>query len=278
MALAYDRTGRGSPLVLLHPLGADRRVWHPVVEHLSDRREVVAVDLPGFGESPPLANQVPSPRALAAAVAEHLSSLGLSRAHVAGNSLGGWVALELGLTGAASSVTGIAPAGLWPEPLVPKASIAHRLARATLPLADALLRTAPGRAMLLSGAMARPRNVPGQQAAHLVRAYALAQDFIAVNDAMRAGRFEGLERIRCPVTFVWPDHDRLIRRPVGVPDRIRNVVLSESGHIPMWDAPQALARLLIDATGRQRRGSGVPGIGDAAARRRAAVGRQTGPR
>jgi pimeloyl-ACP methyl ester carboxylesterase len=66
---------------------------------------------------------------------------------------------------------------------------------------------------------------------------------------MRAGRFEGLERIRCPLTLVWPDHDRLIRRPVWVPDRIRNVVLSDAGHMPMWDAPQALAEILIAASG-----------------------------
>jgi pimeloyl-ACP methyl ester carboxylesterase len=249
MTFAHERTGRGAPLVLLHPLGADRRVWDPLLEHLAHRREVIAIDLPGFGETPPLRNQAPTPRALAATVADDLISLGLDRPHVAGNSLGGWVALELGLSGAARSVTGIAPAGLWPEPLVPKAGVAHRLARATLPLTARLARSSLGRLLLLSGTVARPRRIPPAQAAHLVRAYALSPDFVAVNNAMRAGRFEGLERIRCPVTLVWPDHDRLIRRPVWVPDRIRNVVLSDSGHIPMWDAPQELAQILFDASG-----------------------------
>jgi pimeloyl-ACP methyl ester carboxylesterase len=249
MALAYDRAGRGVPLLLLHPLGADRRVWDPLVDRLSADREVIAVDLPGFGESAPLRGQVPTPRALAAAVAEHVAAIGLQRPHVAGNSLGGWVALELGLSGAARSVTGIAPAGLWPEPLVPKAGIAHRAARATLPVTTALAVTFAGRSLLLSSAVAHPRRIPRAAAVHLVRAYATAPDFIAVNNAMRAGRFEGLERLRCPVTLVWPDHDRLIRRPLWVPDRIANVVLSDSGHIPMWDAPEALARILIDASG-----------------------------
>jgi pimeloyl-ACP methyl ester carboxylesterase len=249
MALAHDRTGRGDPLVLLHPLGADRRVWDPLVEHLAADREVIAVDLPGFGESAPLRGQVPSPRALAAAVAEHVAAIGLDRPHVAGNSLGGWVALELGLSGAARTVTGIAPAGLWPEPLVPKAGIAHRVARATLPVTAALAVSSAGRSLLMSSAVAHPRRVPRASAVHLVRAYALAPDFIAVNNAMRAGRFEGLERLRCPVTLVWPERDRLIRRPVWVPDRIRNVVLSDSGHIPTWDAPEALARILIEASG-----------------------------
>jgi pimeloyl-ACP methyl ester carboxylesterase len=247
--LAHHRTGHGSPLVLLHPLGADRHAWDPLVPFLAARRELIAIDLPGFGESPALHGEMPTPRALATAVAQHLAAIGVERPHVTGNSLGGWVALELGVSGVASSVSGIAPAGLWPEPLVPKAAIAHRLARTLLPAAGWFVATRPGRSVLLSGAVAYPRRVPADAARQLVRAYALAPDFVRVNDAMRAARFEGLERIRCPVTLVWPDHDRLIRRPVWVPDRIRNVVLSGAGHMPMWDTPQALAQVLIDASG-----------------------------
>jgi pimeloyl-ACP methyl ester carboxylesterase len=247
--LAHDRAGRGSPLVLLHALGADRHVWDSLVPRLAARRDVITLDLPGFGQSPALEGQVPTPRALAAAVADHLTAIGVERPHVAGNSLGGWVALELGLSGAAGGVSGVAPAGLWPEPLVPKAAIAHRLAKTLLPAARWCVGTRAGRSLLLSGAVAHPRRVPAAAARQLVRAYAVAPDFVRVNDAMRAGRFEGLERIRCPVTLVWPDHDRLIRRPVWVPDRIRNVVLSDAGHMPMWDAPEALAEVLLDASG-----------------------------
>ena len=247
--LAHHRTGHGSPLVLLHPLGADRHVWDPLAPLLTERRELIAIDLPGFGESRALTGQVPTPRALAAAVAEHLTAIGVPRPHVAGNSLGGWVALELGLMGAARSVTGIAPAGLWPEPLVPKAAIAHRLARALLPAASWCVAHGPAARCCSQGDGAPAPSAGGRRAATL-RAYALAPDFVRVNDAMRAGRFEGLERIRCPLTLVWPDHDRLIRRPVWVPDRIRNVVLSDAGHMPMWDAPQALAEILIS---RKRR-------------------------
>jgi pimeloyl-ACP methyl ester carboxylesterase len=250
--LAYDLTGAGSPgpaLVLLHPLGVDRRMWDSIVGRLGERHPVIALDLPGFGESPPLTGEAPTPRALAAAVAAHLESIGVTRPHVVGNSLGGWVGLELGLSGFADRVTAIAPAGLWPEPLVPKHGIAHRLGRALLPVLGRLADTSGGRSLLLRGAVAHPRRVPGAQAAHLVRAYALAPGFTAVNDAMRSSRFEGLERIRCPVTLVWPDHDRLIQRPVWVPDRIDNVVLSDSGHIPVWDAPDALIQIMLAGPG-----------------------------
>jgi pimeloyl-ACP methyl ester carboxylesterase len=260
VALAYDRSGRGPALVLLHPLGADRHVWRPVADLLHSEREVIALDLPGFGESRPLNGVVPHPRRLAAAVADQLAAIGVERPHLAGNSLGGWVALELGLAGVARSVTAVAPAGLWPEPLVPKAGIAHRGARALLPAIGPLAATALGRSLLLRGTVAHPRRVPRGEAAHLVRAYALARGFIAVNDAMRAGRFEGLERIRCPVTLVWPDHDRLILRPVWVPERIANVVLADSGHVPMWDAPEPLARILIQASGGRSEGGAQPDV------------------
>ncbi len=65
--LAHHRAGQGSPLVLLHPLGADRHVWDAVMPFLATRRELIAIDLPGFGESPALDGPLPTPRALAAA-------------------------------------------------------------------------------------------------------------------------------------------------------------------------------------------------------------------
>ncbi len=243
--VAYERTGSGPPLVLLHPLGADRRVWEPVVRIVAARRETITVDLPGFGQSPPLRGRTPTPRALAAAVADLLSSLGIRRPQLAGNSLGGWVAMELALLTPCESVTAIAPAGLWPAPLAPRPELAHRVARATLPLGTALVRTRAGRALLLGGAVADPGRVPAAQAAHLIRSYALAPGFSSVSAAMRAGRFEGLERIACPVTLVWPDGDRVVRRPSVPPELVREVVLAGSGHLPLWDAPEPLARILL---------------------------------
>jgi pimeloyl-ACP methyl ester carboxylesterase len=157
MNLVYDRTGSGPVMVLLHPLGGDRHVWDPIVPALAAERTVLTVDLPGFGEAPSLTSGTPTPAALAEAVAEGLSALDLpgdedGRVHVAGNSLGGWVALELGLRGVAASVTAIAPAGLWPEPLMPKASTAHRLARAFESLALPTLASPAGRRARRPGA------------------------------------------------------------------------------------------------------------------------------
>src|SRR4051794_14244994 len=109
--IAYDRRGSGEPLLLIHPLGGDRRVWTPVLDRLAERRDTIAIDLPGFGGTPPLPEgEEASPAAFTRRVTRFLADLGVERPHVAGNSLGGWVALELALAGAARSVTAIAPA------------------------------------------------------------------------------------------------------------------------------------------------------------------------
>jgi pimeloyl-ACP methyl ester carboxylesterase len=253
MELAHDRAGSGPALVLLHPLGADRHVWEPLIPSLSQQRTVIAVDLPGFGRTPPLTGPSPTPAALAAAVAEGLGELDLprdgnGRVHVAGNSLGGWIALELGLRGAAASVTAIAPAGLWSGPLLPKASLGHLLARALEPVALAAAATGPGRRALLTGSIVHPERMTTRQAQSLLRAYAHAPGFVAVNNAMRAGRFVELERITVPVTLVWPDRDRLVRRPASLPEHVRNIELQDAGHVPMWDAPGRLVHTLLDAS------------------------------
>jgi pimeloyl-ACP methyl ester carboxylesterase len=249
MTIAYDRAGDGPPLVLLHPLGADRRVWDPIVGPLAATHEVIAIDLPGFGESLPLRCTTPTPRALAEAVAALLDELAIQRPHVVGNSLGGWVALELALAGGAGRVTAIAPAGLWSAPLTPKSSLAHRLARTLEPLIEPAARTRRGRRLLLSGSVAYPERIPGRDAAHLVHAYAHAPGFIAVNDAMRAATFTALDRIHCPVTLVWPEHDRLVARPSRLPGNVTSVTLPGAGHVPMWDAPAALVALIEAADG-----------------------------
>jgi len=113
-SLAYTRSGAGAPLVLLHGIGSSRHAWGPVVPALAAHFTVIAVDLPGFGDSRPgPAHIEPTPAALAAAVAQLLDDLGLTSPHLAGNSLGGWVALELAAIRPAASLTLLSPAGLW---------------------------------------------------------------------------------------------------------------------------------------------------------------------
>ena len=247
--LAHVRRGSGPPLVLLHALGADHFMWDPVMERLAAERDVIAVDMPGFGSSPPLADG--SPASLARAVTAFAAAEGLERPHVAGNSLGGWVALEMALAGDAASVTAVAPAGLWPKPLVPKRSAARAVARRLLRALPLMLTTAAGRRLALAASAARPERIPRDAALRLVRAYALAPGFDEANDAMRAGRFTGLDEIAVPLTFAWPEHDRLVARPRRLPAGARSVTLTGCGHLPTWDDPEQVARVLLEGSDAQ---------------------------
>ena len=247
MGLAFERRGDGPALVLLHPLGADRRAWDPVVDRLAARAHrrhgrPARLRRPRrrSADDPP-----PTAARLARAVADGLAGVVDAPFHVAGNSLGGWVALELALTGAARSVTAIAPAGLWPQPLRPRRNVARRLARTIRPVAAALTRTERGRRLALAGIVARPDRVPPAAAAHLVAAYAAATGFEAVNAAMRAGTFTGLDALAVPVTLAWPDHDRLVARRRDLPPAVRSVTLHGCGHLPMWDDPEQVAEVLL---------------------------------
>ena len=242
-ALGIDRCGRGPALVLLHPLGGDRHVWAPVASILAPHRETFAVDLPGFGDSEPCTGE-PTPRALAEAIDDGMRDLGVTEYDVAGNSLGGWVALELGLARRARSVTAIAPAGLWSRALPPRRSQARRAARAALPLLPLLSLYPSMRARALALFAAHPERIPPPEARRLIRAYATAPGFDAVNDAMRAGTFTGLDRMPVPTTLAWPEFDRLVGPPRSIPPGIRTEILHGCGHLPMWDDPRQVATLL----------------------------------
>ena len=245
--LNHVRRGSGEPLVLIHPLGAELVVWEPVLERLARDRDVIALDLPGFGGSRPLFNgSAATPWMLARSVASFLDELGLGRVHVAGNSLGGWVALELAKANRALSVTGLCTAGLWRRPLGPRPGRdIRRVGRALLPVLPALMRSASGRRLVLRGSVARPERVPPHAATRLVRSYLHSPGYEGANSAMRAEVFAGVEDIRVPVTLAWAEHDRVVARPRTRVRDWRTVILHGCGHIPTWDDPDQVARLLL---------------------------------
>jgi pimeloyl-ACP methyl ester carboxylesterase len=63
------------------------------------------------------------------------------------------------------------------------------------------------------------------------------------------GRFGDLDRIAVPVTLVWPQHDRLVRRPGRIPPQVREIALPGAGHMPTWDDPGAVAAALLAGSG-----------------------------
>lgn len=249
-AVHHERRGAGPPLLLVHGLGSELCVWEPVLDRLAADYDVIAVDLPGFGRSAPLPDgATPTPGALARALAELLDALEIDRAHLAGNSLGAWVALELALQGRARSVTGICPAGLWGAPLIstvtPETGRAQRLARRARPLLPLLMADPRLRRLVLAPFVADPSKVPYHAAWRMVSSYGRATAYAATSTAMRSGHFAAMADVEVPVTLAFGAADRLIR-PVRLP-RVRTVVLQHSGHIAMWDEPARVARV-IDET------------------------------
>lgn len=259
MALAYTRAGSGDALVLIHGLGGSRRIWDPVLDRLAAEHDVVAVDLPGFGESAPLASSVPATAAnLGRAVAELCADLGIERPHLAGNSLGAWSALELAKSGEAASVCAISPAGLWRRPLGPRRVDSHGWALRLRPLVPLLLASARMRAAFLRTTVAHPERLSTPEAKALVRDWLEAPGYEAANVQMRNHVFENPELVTVPTTVAWGTEDRLVRppRPERMPPGARFIKLEGLGHTPTWDDPPRVAELILEASAGDQVGSG----------------------
>jgi pimeloyl-ACP methyl ester carboxylesterase len=184
-------------------------------------------------------------------VAAVLDELGLTRVDVAGNSLGGWVALELARQGRARSVTALAPAGFWKDSIVPVVAHANRWAsRALAPVAPTLLKVRSLRAIGFWTASADAAAMDPELALEAVRAHAGARGW--------ARALAGTHGRRCdardippdvPVTIVWGDQDRILPASTcesrdGAPSHARWVRLVHCGHVPMWDQPEETVRLV----------------------------------
>ena len=259
-SLACTRSGAGAPLVLLHGLGSSRRAWDPVIPALAARFDVIAVDLPGFGDSNPVPAQTkPTPAALAAAVAGLLDELGVSAPHLAGNSLGGWVALELAATRPAASLTLLSPAGLWRggAPRYPRVSLraTRWLARhADRPLSR-LVSYPLGRAIILGQTHGRPMRLTAGYAHAAVHAIGACPGFDATFTATARRRYLAATPITAPVTVAFGSRDWLLLRhqsrcPFQLPPGTRVEALSGCGHVPMADDPGAVTALITRSARR----------------------------
>jgi pimeloyl-ACP methyl ester carboxylesterase len=259
--LNHVRRGRGDPLILLHSLGGSLIQWSPVMDRLAAEHEVIAVDMPGFGESPPLPAGV-SPRAanLATAVLDFYDALGIEgKPAVAGISLGGWVAIECARQGGASAVVALCPAGFWkrsPEPSDRRLARARRNGRLVRPLFRPMMATARGRRRALGRFIFHPERLSPGEAEAIASAYVTAPAYDEASSLMRAGRVEELKGIKVPITLAWAEHDTLVRtRPLPaklLPKGVEQVQLPGCGHVPTWDDPELVSRVVLAGARRKR--------------------------
>ncbi|MGW6142372.1 alpha/beta fold hydrolase [Streptomyces sp. NPDC055140] len=258
VTVAYERVGTGEPLLLLHGIGHHWQAWAPVIPVLAAERDVIAIDLPGFGASPALPDGVDYDLPTVTAMLGSLcAALGIERPHVAGNSLGGLLALELGREKLVRSVTALSPGGFWSQ--------AERLyafgtlramrqgARALpVPAIERLARSAAGRAALTSTIYARPgRRSPDAVVAEtlaLRHAPGFAQTLAAGLEVQFTDDVPDI-----PVTVAWGTRDRLLLRRQGIRAKhavpgARLVRLPGCGHVPMSDDPALVSRVILDTS------------------------------
>jgi pimeloyl-ACP methyl ester carboxylesterase len=257
MSLAYARTGSGEPLVLIHGLGHRRQGWDAVVPRLAAERDVIALELPAMGESPP--PPVGDYRAMADMVEKLFGDLGLDRPHVAGNSLGGLIALELAARGAVRSATALSPAGFWNTPERIWCKAVFRIAGflgARLPDAviHRIVANKAARVSLYGLFFGRPSR---HAAPDLIRDLrGLGREHRPAIDAALA-EFDRWPVPRpaadVPTTIAWGGRDLLLfphqsRRARRAFPAARFVPLPGLGHVPMTDDPDRVAALLLEAS------------------------------
>jgi pimeloyl-ACP methyl ester carboxylesterase len=220
---------------------------------LAPEREVVVLDMPGFGRAPSLPPEVePTAANLGAALHAECLARGIERPHVAGNSLGGWVALEMGRAGWAASATALSPAGLWRGALGPRPGRSTReLAQRLRPAVAAAIRVPALRRRALASFVAHPDRVPADAGREMVLSWIDAEGYDGANLAMRTHVFDPAGYpADVPVTIAWGERDRLVGppRPERLPAGARYLVMPGVGHTPMWDDPELVARVLLEGS------------------------------
>jgi pimeloyl-ACP methyl ester carboxylesterase len=264
-SLAYTRLGQGAPLVLLHGIGLSRQSWDPVVPALARQFDVIAVDLPGFGDSPQNhatpadADAQAEPAALARAVAVLLTELGVTEPHVAGNSLGGWVALELAAIHPVASLTLLSPAGLWRRNTPAYCRVSLRASRwlarhAPGPLSR-LVNYRLGRALVLGQTHGHPTRLSPGYARSAIAAMGTCPGFDATLAATATRRCLATTAIDVPVTVAFGSRDVLLSRRLArhldqLPPAAQEETLPGCGHVPMADDPAAVAALISRTAAR----------------------------
>jgi pimeloyl-ACP methyl ester carboxylesterase len=256
--LSCTRFGNGEPLLLLHGWGSSGRDFTAVLPELSERFDVLNVELPGSGRSRHL-DERPTVAAITDAVERTLDAVDVGSVHVLGNSLGARVGLELARRGRTRSLVAIAPSGLnvLPERIGHGAgmALARVVGRTASPLFEPLSRSAVGRTALLATLKARPWSTSPEEAIGAREGFADSRDFWrTLLWALLLDVPFGMDRIDCPVLLVqgaadWIASGQTVRYLPFVP-RSRFRPLLAAGHAPQSDRPGTIVRL-VEETARR---------------------------
>ena len=243
--------------VLLHGVACSGRIWQDVVPLVSAHHDVHALTLLGHHGGPAIQRHPPQVSDVVDAAERDLDDLGIDRPHLAGNSLGGWIAIELARRGRAASVCAFSPAGFWwdrashrrPAQAIRASRAFTRLLR---PAARFAARSASVRRLSL-----RPVALHGDRltAAQVLDMIDDCLDCRFMDEYRPDEWAHPLDPLPCPVTLAWAQLDRLIPAATygstarqRLPDATW-MLLPDVGHIPMIDDPDLVARTILTVTG-----------------------------
>jgi pimeloyl-ACP methyl ester carboxylesterase len=274
--------GNGPPLLLLHGGGATWHTWDKVLPLLEAEHAVFAPTLPGHcgGEAIPPGSQV-TVHSLTTAVERQLDRAGIERAHIAGNSLGGWIALELARRGRASSVVALSPGGAWRRPAdIARAlwslRVSYRLLDLLADRLDCLILRPRGRRLLLRQMMYHGERMTPTEVRDGLRASLDCPGLLPLLGTVMRGQLEPLPDLPdCPIRIAWGEKDRLVpldRFAQPLLQRVPQaelVILPGVGHVPMGDDRELVARTILEVTRAAERRSGATAADDAAYNREA---------
>lgn len=256
----HVRRGSGEPLLLLHGLGGSWREWGSVLDGLAAEREVIAVDLPGFGATPPLQGKV-SIETLADAVTDFLEDQDLTGVDVVGSSMGARLALELARRGVVGSTVSLDPGGFWSgrQKRFFFASIwlSIRLIRLLQPVMPQITANPIGRTLLFAQFSARPWQLSPKVTLDEMRSFAASSSIDGlldqlVNGPPQKGAPPG--SMRGPLTIGWGRRDRVCfpgqaEKAMRLFPDARLHWFDGCGHFPQWDVPREATRLILTSTG-----------------------------
>ncbi len=197
----YSSPGAVESIVLIHGMGSASTAWEPILEDLRARFTVITVDLPGHGKSPFDSQQAMDPQSLAHVVIETMRERGFENFHLVGNSLGGWISLEMAANNpsAISSVTALAPAGLWLHPYTTRShgtAISRMLAKSVKVLSPFLLSFEWARKIGFASVSPLWKNFAYKLCLDAAVAMATSTGYYSAWDALLNKRFDKINRYR----------------------------------------------------------------------------------
>ncbi|MET0128429.1 MAG: alpha/beta hydrolase [Solirubrobacterales bacterium] len=253
------RGGSGSPMVCLHGFTDTWRSWELILPQLEAEHDVLALTLAGHAGGPPIEGEI-SNEVLADGVERAMDEAGFETAHIVGNSLGGYVSLQIAERGRATTVVALAPSGGWADDSYRDAlaffRTMHPMLEAAAPYADALLATPEGRRQATEFVTTNYEHIPAELLGHQLRSAVACEGFIPMIEFGERGDWSlEPERITCPVRIVWGTEDKILPWPSAATrfreDWVPNadwVVLDGIGHCPQLDVPTETAQLILDFT------------------------------